>query len=487
LAIQNETPLPPPDAPLAPSPDPEAQTERHAAFFDRTDWLSFGVTTLAALALYLVTLAPDVTLGSAGVFCVGGMYAGVAHPPGYPLSTFWAWAFIHLAPFGTIAWRVAFSSAVAAALACGVIALMVSRGGAALARPPSGDSLPVEPRQRPLRVACGFAAGMVFGANGAFWWRAVIQDVWTLSILLLCLVLCLLMRWIYNPERKRYLYAAAFAYGLTLTNSQIQLALAPAIPFLVWAGNRHIGRGMFLVGTLLFGGGLAAAYVGNYSLSGLEWGMPHPLFELFVAVGVVATAGAVWLTIVTRRLLTEWKAMALCAALFLFGLAPYFYLPIASMTNPPMNWGYTRTVQGFYHVITRGQYERIRPTNDPAQFTKQIRAYGRVTAKEFGWPYLGFALIPFLLVRRMAAKERRWILGLLAAYVFLVFLTLAVLNPSVDRSSLDIIKVFFSASYIVLALWLGYGLTLLGVRFMNPRSGRQNDTPHSCHPSQGPA
>jgi hypothetical protein len=468
LATQVDTPLAAPDAQLAAPAELEPPIQRRAAFFDRTDWLSFGVTTLAALTLYFVTLAPDVTLGSAGIFCVGGMYAGVAHPPGYPLSTFWAWAFIELAPLGTIAWRVALSSAVAGALACGVIALMVSRGGAQLAKAASGGSLLSPRRESQLRVGCGFAAGMVFGANGAFWWRAVVQDVWTLSILLMCLVLCLLMRWVYRPDRKRYLYAAAITYGLTLTNSQIQLALAPAIPFLAWVGNRQIGRDLFLAEVLLFVGGLAAAFAGSRDLSGLEWGVAHPLFKLFVAWGVVATAGAVVLTILTRRLLTEWKAIALCATLFLVGLGPYFYLPIASMTNPPMNWGYPRTTQGFFHLITRGQYERIHPTNDAGQFAKQVRAYGAVTAVEFGWPYLGLALVPFLFLRRMAPKERGWVLGLLAAYVYLAFLMLAVLNPSVDRSSLELDKVFFSASYVVLACWLGYGLTLLGLRIMKP-------------------
>src|SRR5258705_8048190 len=138
VGTQDDSPLVGPDALLTPPSGQEAQTNPRAAFFERTDWLSFGVTTLTALALYLVTLSPDVTLGSAGIFSVGGMYAGVAHPPGYPLSTLWAWAFINLVPIGTIAWRVAFSSAAAGALACGVIALMVSSVGARLAKPASG-------------------------------------------------------------------------------------------------------------------------------------------------------------------------------------------------------------------------------------------------------------------------------------------------------------------------------------------------------------
>jgi hypothetical protein len=451
-----------PDASLAAPSRLEPQAKRHPAFFDRTDWLSFGVTTLAALTVYLVTLAPDVTLGSGGIFCVAGMYTGVGPPPGYPLSTFWSWAFIKLVPFGTIAWRVGLSAAVAGALSCGVLALMVSKTGGAIAATYSQDSL--RQWEARLRVACGFSAGMVFGANGAFWWRAVIQDVWTLSILLLCLVLCLLMRWIYQPERKRYLYLAAFVYGLTFTNSQILLAFATAIPFLAWAGNRALGRDMFLVEVLLFAAGLVSAFVENFSLPTELWSADNQLLKLFTMWGVVATAFGTVLVILTRKLFTQWKAIALCTVFFLLGLVPHLHLPISSMTNPPVNWGYPRSVQGFYHVVTRGQFVRIHPTNNAAQFAKQLRAYGAVTAKQFGWPYLPFAAVPFLFMRRLASKERRWMLGLLAAYVCLAFLMLAVLNPSLDRNSLEMDNVFFSASYVVLAIWFGCGLAMLGLR-----------------------
>ena len=100
--------------------------------------------------------------------------------------------FTKLLPFSNIAWRVAVSSAVAGALACGLIALMVSRGGAAIL-----EQMPDHQRLKPkeeqwLRAVCGYAAGMVFGLNGAFWPQAVMVAVWPLSILLLCLVLCLL-------------------------------------------------------------------------------------------------------------------------------------------------------------------------------------------------------------------------------------------------------------------------------------------------------
>jgi hypothetical protein len=105
---------------------------RNPPDFQRSDWLSFGATTPLALLVYLLTLGPSVGLDNSGVWSTAAAYGGVSSPPGYPLWTLWAWVFTKLLPFSNIAWRVAVSSAVAGALACGLIALMVSRGGTAI-------------------------------------------------------------------------------------------------------------------------------------------------------------------------------------------------------------------------------------------------------------------------------------------------------------------------------------------------------------------
>jgi hypothetical protein len=133
-----------------------------------------------------------------------------------------------------------------------------------------------------------------------------------------------------------------------------------------------------------------------------------------------------------------------------------------------VNWGNPRTVEGFIHVVTRGQYERVAPSYFEWRFLEQIRWYFITAGKEFGWPYLQLGLIPFYFLRRLAAFVRRWTLGLLAAYVGLAFLMLAVLNPSRDRQTWELSLTYFSASYVVLALWLGCGLVILGARLTRP-------------------
>jgi hypothetical protein len=437
---------------------------RNAPFFQPADWLSFGATTLLALLVYLLTLIPSVGLDNSGVWSTAAAYGGVSSPPGYPLWTVWAWMFTKVLPFSNIAWRGGVSSAVAGALACGVIALMVSRGSTTIL-----EQVPDRQRLKPkeeqwLRAISGCVAGMVFGLNGAFWPQAVMVAVWPLSILLLCLVLCLLLRWNFQPEKRRSLYAAAFVYGLLLTNSQIELVLAPAIPFLVMIGDQKIGRDMFLAAGILFLAGLGGIWMNHFpSLRGCGG-----QFSIFILLGAITSLAGMGLVLKTRRAFSEWKTVLICSGLFSLGLAFYFYLPIASMTDPPINWGYSRTVEGCFHVLTRGQYERATPTSNVWPFLEQVRWYFVTAGKEFGWPYLLLCGIPFCRLRRLAASVRRWMLGSLAAYVGLAFLMLAVLNPSRDRQTWELSQTYFSASYVVLALWMGYGLVMLGAWLTRP-------------------
>src|SRR5439155_23286068 len=84
-----------------------------------------GTVFLVALLLYSWTLAPTVTFTDSGELIVVARGLGIAHPPGVPLWIILA----HLAsliPFGNIAVRINFSSALFAALACAMLTLTVA-------------------------------------------------------------------------------------------------------------------------------------------------------------------------------------------------------------------------------------------------------------------------------------------------------------------------------------------------------------------------
>lgn len=181
--------------------------------FRRWDWITFWLTTVVVFIGYFYTLAPDLTLEDSGELAVGSYYAGVPHPPGYPVWTIYTWIFTWLFPFSNVAWRVGLSSAVAGAFACGLVGLMVSRGSSMLMEG-IGTLKEVEAKyEHWINLVAGFVAGMLLGFNGFMWSQAVIVEVYTLSVLSLVLVLSFLLRWMYAPQQRKYLYWAAFMFG----------------------------------------------------------------------------------------------------------------------------------------------------------------------------------------------------------------------------------------------------------------------------------
>ncbi len=79
------------------------------------------------------------------------------------------------------------------------------------------------------------------------------------------------------------------------------------------------------------------------------------------------------------------------------GVSFYAYMPIVSdLLNPPMNWGYPRTWEGFKHAISRGQYEQIKPTDIfTSHFIKQLGAYFSDVRMQFTLLAAPLALLPF--------------------------------------------------------------------------------------------
>ncbi|MBQ3748836.1 MAG: DUF2723 domain-containing protein, partial [Kiritimatiellae bacterium] len=90
--------------------------------------------------------------------------------------------------------------------------------------------------------------------------------------------------------------------------------------------------------------------------SGAMNGLTHPQSWWFgwpIAWNFVLLALA-WIT------LPHGRSVAGAAFFAQLGVSFYAYMPIVSdLRNPPMNWGYPRTWEGFKHAIMRGQYEAI--------------------------------------------------------------------------------------------------------------------------------
>jgi 4-amino-4-deoxy-L-arabinose transferase-like glycosyltransferase len=161
-----------------------------------------AILFLAALALYLFTLAPDVLPADNGEFQLVAAVLGVAHPPGYPLHTLLG-ALLARLSIGTIPWRVNLLSALLAAATLVLVYATVRRL--------TGRSLP------------GVAAALVLGTSTTFWAQATMANVRTMAAFFTILAVYALIRHaqavvpapdVY-PTRYLALFVAALVLGLS--------------------------------------------------------------------------------------------------------------------------------------------------------------------------------------------------------------------------------------------------------------------------------
>lgn len=177
----------------------------------------------SVLSIYYCTLAPSVLPGDSGEWQFVPVINGIPHPTGYPLYLLLGRLFA-LIPLGSVSYRLNLFSAIAAALAV----LFVYRIMRVLG----------------LRIIIALIAAALFGISETFWAQATIAEKYTLNVFFFAFTLWLGLSWraakLHDKSAWGWLYAWAFAYGLSLTHHRTMVLLIPAFFLLVLVTDRSV-------------------------------------------------------------------------------------------------------------------------------------------------------------------------------------------------------------------------------------------------------
>ena len=320
----------PPKAPLPPAPGPVAP------LFRGLDWLAMAITVGVTWTVYLLTLAPELTLEDSGELVTGAFYAGIPHPPGYPVWTIYSWIWTALLPIGNMAWRVSVGQAFSGAMACGLLALMVSRGSSLLMEGIEELKGMTGKWESAICFVSAVSAGLLLGLDGFMWKEScVVNRIAVTSVPWFLAMLLCLMRWIYAPHQMRYAYWAAFLFGLCITLHQSLIVAALGTEVAIAAGNPKLGRDAFLGNFLVYlGDFLILAVTGDHMFHNI--GAKPGLLFLFNAIGIGSLVASIWLAVRTKGLGTYWKEVLIMAVLWVLGVSFYLYMAVSGMSTPPM-------------------------------------------------------------------------------------------------------------------------------------------------------
>jgi len=175
-----------------------------------------------ALLLYVSTLAPGVLEADAGEFQFAAYLAGIAHPTGYPLYLLLGWAWTHLLPFGSVAYRMNLLTAITSAVAVGLSARLL---------------LVLLPEQTPAWMAWPAAAlsAALLATSPTFWSQAIISEANPLN---LALMLALLLAAFTAKGRPSRWWVVALVAGLGLAHHRTIVFLFPGVALAMFLQGR---------------------------------------------------------------------------------------------------------------------------------------------------------------------------------------------------------------------------------------------------------
>ncbi len=327
--------------------------------------LACSLVFLSVFFIYVVCCTPDLSLGDGGELTAAAWSLGSAHPPGYPGWCLATRAFTFL-PFANAAHRAALGSAFFAALAVSILFLIFSNYC--------------------FHWAPALGAALLIAADRVFWSQAVIIEVYALNASLTVLLILLLFNWERSRDA-RYGYAAAFLFGLGLTNHQTLLVFLFSVIVLV-------------------------------------------VFEFF-----------------KRRIRFVPSKFLILFLFFLAGFSIYLFLPIRAARAPAMNWGIPDNAAAFVKHVTRSQYGGFY-LRRMKQLLKTGPEFLTVVRNQFPFflfllPLYGFLVAP--------AQNRRMSHRFFTAFIILGPFYLLALTGLLFGEQLLEIDVYFIPSFICFA------------------------------------
>ena len=453
------------------TPDQQKEDNIHPfRLFDRHERVTALICFLVALITYWLTVMPNIGLNDDGEMATAALHFGVMHPSGYPLWTILAGLWSNLIPFGNGSWKINLFSGFCTALAAGLFSLVSLNA-----------TRWVGIAKRPATIL-STAVTLTFIWVNPIWSHAVVgKGLYALHVCLMMALLLVTYVWIRRPHWRNAFVWSVFIFCLGFSNHHmtLQIALLPLLVILLL--HAELFWEYFVYSLLI----ASLIYLGFAYLSTDQY---HAL-AMKAAVRLLYTVWAGFLLlVVVKRKLTEWRqGLLLFAAVFL-GLLPYAYMPLASSTNPPMNWSYCSTPEGFFYAINRSQYwgtladqlqgtigkivgvppvERQKGPKSPdeesavQQFAGFCKVYWKVM-------FHNLSILPFLAVLgamalfwRRPKEQRIWFYLLMVAFFFAAFFEAIQAPNGYDNAGWDMQYQYVGAGYAFFVMLVGFGLALI--------------------------
>ncbi|MFB3897553.1 MAG: protein O-mannosyl-transferase family [bacterium] len=460
--------------------------------------LLWGLPTFVIpLIIYSLTFCRTLYVGDSGEFAAMGYTLGIAHPPGYPT---WVLLLKLASVFLPAGKNVAGH--------CNYLAVLI------------GASTSYMLYLLLLKIAkhrlVAILGALVFAFSYQFWAQGMIAEVYVLNAFFIIVTTLVLLTWS-ETQDKRYFLLLYLLCGLGLTNHNTFLAMPVFYSFFIvcslkrnWKFRHEL---LYLLGYFVACGiiyfiasGVPGTAFQDYGvadfISKFFLGQPLPVGDTFLTKATTCV-----LIFLPYTLLIYWwekrdRTAIYAILLFLLGISVYLYIPLRVDGNPTMSWGNPHSLEDFYNHISRRQYGPL--STLPTQYfgifapwdllKEQIQTWLIFLFRQFG-SFFGYVkgIIPAEFVAEFSPSQaiHGWWLGFIIIWsIFWLTLTgigayrllkqngkffvltlltylmygpglIVLLNFNTTNHALYIQQVFYIPSYLMIAIWMTFGMLQL--------------------------
>jgi len=328
-------------------------------------WLSFAI----ALAVYLLTLEPTVSLWDCGEFIASSYKLQVGHPPGAPLFLIIGRVFSLLtSDTAKVAMMINAVSAFASAFTILFLFWTISH---LLKKILMKAKDQVSQSDMIVVLGASFVGAMAYTFSDTFWFSAVEGEVYATSSLFTAVVFWAILKWenvADEPGANRWLILIAYLIGLSIGVHLLNLLAIPAIVLVYYFRKypkvtrngvlKALGISMALLLMIMYGiipGIVKVATVVEKFFTntvGLHYNM-----GLLIYLGLLLGAliyGIYRTHFLKRNVL--WNTILLAFTVIVIGYSSYAMIVIRSLAGPPMNENRPDNAFALLSYLNREQY-----------------------------------------------------------------------------------------------------------------------------------
>jgi Protein of unknown function (DUF2723) len=292
------------------------------------------VVFLVSFTTYTLTSAPTVSFWDCGELIAASNILGNPHPPGNPLFTLLARAFILAAPFEDIAYRVNFIAVLSSAAMIAMVFLFTVKL----------LDLVFDRKLNSFIVhVAGLIAAMLVNFSDTIWFSAVEAEVYGMAMFIVMLLSWLSLYWFEHKgtlKGDRAIVMMSYLAFLGIGIHPFSIITLPVLGLFFFIGDKKMRTHFPLIITSL----LLFSIV--YAIGNFMWYAAAAI--VLSLIGVAASQ--------SPEYKAKWRHSFWVALVALVGFSSYLYVPIRSSVGPEIDEGQPRTYATFKEYLERKQY-----------------------------------------------------------------------------------------------------------------------------------